>query len=383
MSTTAVTPAAPAAARSHTPERHADFLPSDKNYRLTGEMPSTEKEEEESSSTERTEAEERKNSSPVKEETSAASTSETAAASEAATPQKEEKPAPAKTAAASESRWAKVTRENKELRERLTRLESGQQQRETQQGPQPAVETKTEVKTDAKAANPKPKIDDVDPKTGKPKFATYQDYEDARDDYNRKEAIREFQETSSKSAREQQLTETEKTIQKVVTERATEARKNYADYDDVIAGALSRKNEHGQDALFYVKGSPIDGFFLDSERGHDVMYAIAKNFEAHKHIFARDAAGKYLMNPVRQVRELAKIEHSLPAREEKTAKAGEKTEKTSSATTITQAPRPPHQTSGKGAVGKDPIAQAVEEGDSDTYMREQNARDLARRRKGK
>jgi hypothetical protein len=40
---------------------------------------------------------------------------------------------------------------------------------------------------------PKPKIDEVDPATGKPKYATFGEYEDAKDVWNRQETIRELQ----------------------------------------------------------------------------------------------------------------------------------------------------------------------------------------------
>lgn len=378
MSTRAVTPDAPAAS-TFEPESHphAEFLPTGKEYRMTGKLPDADTAEAPAASSEE--------NTPEKEEAPAASKSDTAAASEAATTQKETKEEKQKTSASSESRWAKVTRENKELRERLQRLES---QRETKQEPRPATGTKVEPEAKAEAKtetqNPKPKIDDVDPKTGKPKFSTYQEYLDARDEWNRKEAIREFQEASQKSERERAQSEAEKVIEKTVAERVAKARETYPDYDDVIKSALAEKNEHGEDALFYTKGSHIDGFFLDSDRGQDVMYEIAKNFGDYKHIFARDAQGRYLMNPVRQVRELAKIELAL----ESAAKTDDGTGKTasssiSSAKPITQAPRPPHQTSGKGTVNKDAVAEAIEDGDFETYAREQNARDLARRKKGK
>lgn len=43
----------------------------------------------------------------------------------------------------------------------------------------------------------KPKIDDVDPDTGRAKFANYGEYEEVKDAWNRQEAIREFQNSSA------------------------------------------------------------------------------------------------------------------------------------------------------------------------------------------
>ncbi len=44
----------------------------------------------------------------------------------------------------------------------------------------------------------RPKIDDVDPKTGNAKYANFAEYEQAKDAWNRQEAIREFQESLAK-----------------------------------------------------------------------------------------------------------------------------------------------------------------------------------------
>jgi hypothetical protein len=44
----------------------------------------------------------------------------------------------------------------------------------------------------------RPEIDDVDPRTGEPKYANYAEYEEAKDAWTRQEAIREFQESSAR-----------------------------------------------------------------------------------------------------------------------------------------------------------------------------------------
>jgi hypothetical protein len=358
-----------------------NFLPTDKNYLLTGEMPAETTEDTSRAFTKETppakddeapaaSTEENENE-PGNDDASAASSSK-AAASETAQPQTRR-----------ENRWQKRERELRELRQENARLKSQssqpQQRSETQQTSQAATETTTAKP----GAAPEPQIDDTDPKTGKAKFADWKAYQTAHDTWNRQEAIREFQELSSKTQREQQQTEAEKIIDRTVNERVAEVRKLHSDYNDVIAQALAQKDEHGQDAFFYTKGSPLDGFFLDSERGHEVMYEIGKNFEQHQHIFARDAQGKYLLNPVRQVRELAKIENSLPDLPELpapsgAARSGQRASSSSSARPITQAARPPHQVSGTGTVAKDAVEQAVEDGDSETYIRAQNAKELAR-----
>jgi hypothetical protein len=395
MKPSAVTEEAPAVSAR---ESNSNFLPTDKNYRLTGEMP----EKLESAGSQRVDPDEhipallkeeqdkenqQHQDSSVNDDASAASKSETAAASEAASTQKEKGPAQSKDERTGESRWAKITRENREmraresqLRERLARLEaakttstSTETQRDTKQESLPATDGKSKGRAE-------PQIEDTDPKTGKAKYATLKDYLADHSKWNREEAVREFREESSKTERERQQAQYEEVIEKTVNARVKAVRQANPDYDDVAAAALAVKDDLGRDALFYSKGSPIDGFFLDSDRGHDVLYQIFKDFDKHQHIFARDARGNYLLNPVRQLRELAKIEHSLPDK----SSTG-KSASASSATRVTQAPRPPHQVSGKGTVSKDAVEEAVEEGGVDgteRYIREQNARALARLKKG-
>jgi hypothetical protein len=43
-----------------------------------------------------------------------------------------------------------------------------------------------------------PQIDDIDPESGETKYANFAEYEEARDAWNRQEAIREFHETTAK-----------------------------------------------------------------------------------------------------------------------------------------------------------------------------------------
>ena len=354
MSTHAVTPEASAAS-----EPNSSLLPTDKNYRLTGELPS--EKETPAVSEEKPEVHE-----PSEQEGASASPeSETAAASEAAETQERKGPARTKTAASSESRWAKLSRENRELQEENRKLREARpsEQRETKQESQPAVEVK---------GPQEPKIDDIDEKTGKPKYATLADYLSAVRKYDREQSIEEAKKLFERQSAEQQQRQNEQIIQTEMARRADKARTEHPDYDELMASALQVKDSLGRPLLYFETGSHLDRFFLESERSHDVYHEIFTDVDKYAPIFARDAQGKYLMNPVRQIRELARIENSLPENGKPHAPAR----------TITQAPRPPHQVSGKGTVAKDAIEEAVEKNDVAAYMREANARALARLNKG-
>ncbi len=358
MSKTAVTDSASAAdletPNSMNEAMETGFLPDDPHYRLTGEFKSEKKDDSASSA---------KEDQPEKPDASAASESETAAASEAASTQTEEKRTQ-KTAAASESRWQKLSRENRELKERLRAQAQSkpaqEAQRETEQTSQAATEPKSKTA-------PKPKIDDIDPKTGKPRYANYNEYEDAKDAWLKQDAIREFQETSAKTARETAEQQQFRERATALAKKLEAPRAKYADFDQV---ALSED-------LTIPAGSVAEMFIHDSDQGGEVLYYLGQHPEVLAG-FYRDydpKTGKFqsLMTPQRQFRALMEIEARVSG-----SGSGEKSSSSSSAKPVTQASRPPHQVSGKGTVAKEAVEQALEDGDFETYSRAQNAKELAR-----
>ena len=397
MSKAAVTSDA-SAASDHSNERETSsrFLPDDSNYRLTGEMPAEdletaatqrvdledhipegireEREQERASgkkgaSAATTEIEEQGDDADTGE-ASAASDSETAAASEAARTQK------GKTPATSESRWAKLSRENRELREKNARLEGEKQARgegssaatrDTTQGSQPAAAATTSTGT------PKPKIDDVDA-SGKPKYKSYAEYEDAKDQWLSDEAVRKFQETTQRSTREEQARNAEAEIGKALVKKFEGPRAKYEDFDTVALG----------DHWINPMGSVTDLFLIDSDHAGEVAYYLGQHPEitAGFYQWVDQKAGKFTnkISPQRQFRKLMEIEAQVAGNGAGDGESGEEpTGKRTSARPVTKAPPPPHQVSGKGTVSKDAVTDAIEKGDSDTYMREMNARTLAER----
>jgi hypothetical protein len=360
MSTPAVTSDASAASRNPDREASSQFLPSDKNYRMTGELPDPL----ENAGTQLDQDEhipegirEEREKQSVNEDASAASAADTAAASAAADAQKD------KGKTASESRWAKLSRENREIREENARLkavaEERAAQRETKQEPQPAAEADP---------NAKPKPDDIDAKTGKPKFKTWAQYEDAKDAWITKQALREFQETSAKTAKEQEAQHAQEAIGQSLAKKFEPVRAKYADFDAV---ALNPD-------LVMPFGSVADLFIQDSEHAGEVAYYLGQHPEVLEGFYGDFdlKTGKFLnlISPQQQFRKLMEIENTF---------SGSAKSHTPSAKPVTAAPRPPNQVSSKGTVAKDAVEQAVEENDTETYMREQNARALARLKKGK
>jgi hypothetical protein len=372
-------------------EPHSEVMPSSDHYRKTGELPGRE----DRARTEPLAGEEEKRRSGNEGEsaTPGADAAESHAASTAVEqteqPREHERARPPR-----ENRWQKRERELRELRAENARLKALQTQpevrQETREESRAAGEAEAQPQAKAKS-RPEPKIDEIDPKTGQPKYKNWAEFDADRRKWDREEAVREAQELMNREHQQRQQSEQERLIEQEVNRRVDAIRQTHADYDQTIQAALAEQDAFNRPVFFYTKGSHLDGFFLDSERGHEVMYHLAKHPEVMRSIFARDQQGRYLMNPVRQIRELTKIEAGLPAPGRRAQRptveeSGEEedlpAEIPSTVRPISAAPRPPHQTSGKGTVGKDGIAEAVANGDSETYMREQNARALARRKKG-
>lgn len=368
MSTPAVTPDASAAPVSESPKQseHSTFLPTDKHYRMTGERPEAALPTSEEEKLETTSAE--------TEGASAASDSDTAAASEAATTQDklEKGPAETKSSQTSETRWQKITRENRELREKLARAEGADSaRRETQQASQPATEVKA-------GARPEPKIDDVDAKTGKAKYTTWDDFQKDQRAWDREEAIRSFQESTSKTAKEREQQQQLAAIGKSLAEKFAPVRAKYPDFDAV---ALNPD-------LLMPMNSVTDVFMQDSEHAGEVAYYLGQHPDILQGFYGDfdKKTGKFTnkITPQRQFRKLMEIEAKVTG-----DKSSSEKPTLVPAKPVTQAPRPPNQVSGKGTVAKDAVEQALADGDQDTYRREMNARDprfkaaVAARQKGR
>jgi hypothetical protein len=337
------------------------FLPEDPEYRKTGKLSEKDSDDEKDEKDEKsaaTEQETEKENADT-EEASAASTEEenadTAAASAAAKTQEQKDKGKTKTPDTSENRYRKITRENRELREKLARLEGREEGRSSTQTSRESTEQTSQAAADGKT--PRPQIDDVDPKTGKAKYATYADYEAAKDDWLKQETLREFQESSSKTQRQREMQAAEQEIAKGMAKKFEKTRAKFKDFDEV---ALNPD-------LIIPKGSVTDAFLLDSEHAGEVAYHLGKNPEILEGFYGDydPKTGKFVnkLTPQQQFRKLMAIEAEVSK------------DKPASAKPVTQAPRPPNQVDGKNAVTKSARDQALEDGDLDTYRNDANATD--------
>ena len=287
---------------------------------------------------------------------------------EAAAPEHDAEPAAASAAAPTQrkkdaaARLREVLAERKkdrELIEQLTRKLAGQPSAEPQS--RTAAEPEVKAKVEAKEKPKRPKFGDTTAE-GKSAYKNYgefeaaiEKYEDALDQWNRDELLKLVEDRQTKAHQSQKIEESERVIAQEFSSRVIEARKKYPDFDAIALDAT----------LPIVKGSVIDQFIISSKHGTDVAYYLGQN---------RDALDEMVrLNPLDQARSLFEIEQIFVP---KTAAPKPP------ARTLTKAPPPPHQVSGKSPVA-DPVEKAVKDGDQTAFTRAENEKVLAKWRESR
>jgi len=372
MATPTVTPAAPVAATESTQEFSIqDSLNKAtsaelEHWQKTGEIPGEKK------------------TTPAPEKDAEGGDKTQAASSTAPTQEKTNQQRSPRT---SENRWQKLSRELRESRQEVERLKAAQAQPSTAKTETPretpaetrSAQPQSEPKA-AAAATPRPKLDDVD-KDGKPKYKTYAEFEEAKDKWLQDEAVRKFREENSQTEQQKTQEAAKTRVQQEIEKRVEQARKDYADYDEVVASGVTAKDDAGRELIFIPEGSHLQAFFLDSDRGQDVLYEILKDPEAHAAIFARNEKGdKFLMPAIRQLRELAKIEAGLPAKAAAEADAEKNNSSPAQKKTPPKLPAPPTELGARNSAPADEADAALARGDTAAYMRIVNQRELKARK---
>jgi len=359
MSSTTVTPAAPVAAPEvvevSVQERlnHATSKELD-TWRKTGDIPEAKaKVIEPPPSSEVKPIKEEAAAAPVVEEPSAAVADEyeppakveTAPAPVAGKPQKKDAAARLQEVLAERKKDRELIRQ---LTEKLTAAPSV-----TPTSQPAAVEAKPEVKTEGKA---KPNSNDVD-EQGKPRFKSWAEYEDARDQWNREELLRLVEEKQTATHKSQQVQEAEQVIAKEWNSRINKARERYEDFDAVALNT----------SLPIKQGSVPDAFILDSEYGADVLYYLGEHQDELTRILT--------LNPIAQGRELFKIEQKFVA-----PPAPAKKDPAPAPRPPAPLPPPPREIGARNSAPPDDAEAALARGDTGAYMRIVNARELKARR---
>lgn len=259
--------------------------------------------------------------------------------------------------AKTERRFKEILDDNRQLKERLAKLEAG---KSAETIPAPAAEAPKpteQSKPDAKPSTLAEKIAAINAKDSE--FRTYEEKivaiaEAVADD--RQERV---------TANQKEL-DRQKTIEAQANEAAKKftaskqlARTVHADFDDVT-------KELGK-ASVIAPGSIIEAWILESAVGTEIMYHFGKNMAELDTIKA--------MNPFEQSRALTRLEDKLSP-----------PSATSQPTPAPKPEAPPNpRVLGSGATApKDALEAALKDGDTARYIEEANRRDLekARARRG-
>ena len=230
--------------------------------------------------------------------------------------------------------YRKEREEHIALRARYEELTKGTAKPSENPAPQPET-----------GERPKPQLTDKN-SDGTPKYKTIDEWQDARDAW---------------MDDKRQKADQERILQQGMTEKLRTAFEKYPDFVEVTSNPTLR----------IPKGSAVDLFLHDSDNAGEIFYYLGKNPDILEGFYNYDSKTEKWSNkvhPMKQARELFEIENKLSSAAKPASQPPAKT--------ITQAPRPPHQVSGKSPTS-DPLAKAVEDGDQAEFTRLENERLLA------
>lgn len=273
-----------------------------------------------------------------------------------------EPPAKSESAAATE---AEATREHKEVKpgkmgygELRARVKQLEEELAGKAAPKPVrVEEPKVEKREKSEPRPRPEDTNTD---GTPKYKDWNEYEDARDSWIRREALVEFREAQQKEQREATVTQQNRQIEQSWKKRVDEATGKHADFAEV---ALDPDKGPGK---LIGKGSVVDAWILDSDMGAEILYHFGQN---------RSDLERYAdLNPIQAARELAKLEARLSGEPSKEAPKIEIVK-------TTKAPPPAREVGGRGTAAVDDVQKAVADDDVSAYIAAQNRREIAARGK--
>lgn len=271
-------------------------------------------------------------------------------------------PAPATPepkAKGAEARIKELLSQNKELKSKL----------ETLQATSVVPPTKTEK------APVKPSRNDVDEKSGQPKYATDDEFLEARDKYVAELASHQTRQDIAKETRERQVAEQNRITQQRMVNAVKIATERHPDFSEVLK--IETKETDGKKVTTF--NSPamkaiktngiIDAWCLDSDLGMEVLYHLAKaGVEEVERIQA--------MTPFAAAKELTRLEDklSVPLSTQKPA------ESSPARTTIKVPPEPAASVGGRGTPPVDDEAAAVEAGDFKRFAKTANEADWRKKK---
>lgn len=263
----------------------------------------------------------------------------------------------------------------KELRARVRELEakladaSKDERREIKEEIEELVETAPKPK--AEKASPRPKAGDQK-EDGTPKFATWEEYEDALLEWNTERVLAKADERQTQREQEQTIAVQNRKIEQSWNTRVDKAREQHEDFDDV-ALAKDGPGKH------IARGSVVDQWILDSKHGAEILYHFGNNLP--------DLLRYSKMNPIQASRELYKLEAGLADSSGASDFDDEPTppKKDVKEIKVTKAPKPASEVGGRGTAAGDDVERALRDDPTKNedamrrFMAAENAKDIRER----
>jgi hypothetical protein len=224
--------------------------------------------------------------------------------------------------------------------------------------------------TKTEKAPVKPSRNDVG-ENGQPKYATDEEFLDARDKYVAEMASHQTRQDIAKETRDRQIAEQNRITQQRMVNQIKISTERHPDFAEVLKiETKDGKTTFNSDGMKAVKtGGMIDSWCVESEMGMEILYHLATRPGEVERIQS--------LNSFQAARELTKLEDKLSALE---PPAKETPQSSPAPKNVSGAPAPAASVSGKGTAPTDDEEAALKDGDFKRYQRNANENDWRKKK---
>jgi hypothetical protein len=216
----------------------------------------------------------------------------------------------------------------------------------------------------------KPHRNDLDEKTGQPKYATDDEFLDARDKYVADMTSKQTRADIAKEEGERRVAEQNRLIRDKYLKALTIAREAHSDFDKVCE--VDDKGAFQNAELKKIKGgASLDRFCLDTARGGDILYYLASHPGEVERIQAIDSLDE-ITEALVDLKKKSLAEASAKVEEVKTE---------SSQKSVTKAPAPAADVGGRATAPRDEEEAALNAGEFRRYMKAANEAEFRTKKK--
>jgi hypothetical protein len=218
----------------------------------------------------------------------------------------------------------------------------------------------------------KPHRNDVDEKTGQPKYATDEEFLEARDAYVFEQASKKTRSDIAKEDGERRVAEQNRLQQQKWQNNLKIAVERHEDFAKVCQ--IDDKGAFQSPELKQIKSNGVlDGWLLDSDFGGLMLYYFASN--------KGEVARIDSMNAFAAARELTRIEEKLSGVVSTTASKQEEKLDDSTKPQVSKAPAPASSVGGRATAPVDEAEAALKRGDFRSYRETENKKEYLAKKK--